>query len=119
MKLLTKAIKAKLLANGAASAVAIGIDGGTPDHVPVVKFFNPCGGQTWLVTELDEDEDRAFGLCDMGFGTPEFGYLSLNELAAIRTPPFGLPIERDLHASFNKPISHYAAEARVSGSITA
>ena len=50
MNLLTKAIEKKLLANGAASLAAILIDGNTPDNVPVVKLFNPCGAATWLLT---------------------------------------------------------------------
>jgi hypothetical protein len=116
MKLLTKEIKAKLLANGAASEAAINIDGNTPDHVPVLKLFNPCGAATWLVTELDEDEDRAFGLCDLGQGTPELGYLSLSELASLNVG-YGLGIERDQLAKFDKPVSVYAKEARANGGI--
>ena len=118
MKLLTKALEKKLLANGVASTIELG-DGNYPDPKPVVKLFNPCGGQTWLLSELSADGDRAYGLCDLGFGTPELGYLSLAELGAIRTRPFGLGIERDLHATFDKPMSEYAREARERGHIIA
>ena len=51
MKLLTKKLRERLLANGVRRGV---------DHCPAVKFFNPCGAATWLFTELDEDGDSAF-----------------------------------------------------------
>jgi hypothetical protein len=86
MLLLTQGQRAQLIANGK--------DHG--DHVPVVKFFNPVGSGTWLFSELDEDGDTQFGLCDLGFGCPEMGSASLSEIAAVRLP-FGLTIERDLH----------------------
>ena len=45
------------------------------DHVPVVKFFFPIGAATWLVTEMDPDEnDHLFGLADLGMGFPELGW---------------------------------------------
>jgi hypothetical protein len=44
-----------------------------------------------------------FGLCDLGMGFPELGYVSLNEMKAVRLP-FGLGIERDLHWT-PKPLS--------------
>ena len=48
------------------------------DHVPVVKLFSPVGAATWLLTTVDED-DQAFGLCDLGMGCPEVGYVDLKE----------------------------------------
>jgi hypothetical protein len=42
-----------------------------------------CGGAgaTKLLTEIDPgDDDTAFGLCDLGLGCPEVGYVSLSEL---------------------------------------
>jgi hypothetical protein len=102
MKLLTKAIEKKLRHN----------HDNPGDHKPVVKFFNPCGAATWLITEIYPDNDTMFGLCDLGMGSPELGYVSLREMASIRTKPFGLPIERDRHFKANKTISSYADEAR-------
>lgn len=113
MKLLTKAIKTKLLANAALSAS--GED--TSNIKPVVKFFNPCGAATWLVSEMDED-GRMFGVADLGFGTPEMGYTDLAELKAIRLP-FGLRIERDMHWTADKTLGEYADEARELGRIAA
>lgn len=110
MMLLTKADRAKLLANGAKR---------DQDHKPVVKFFNPTGAATWLFTELDpSDGDTLFGLCDLGMGTPELGYASLAELSRFRGR-FGLGIERDRHFTADKPLSDYTAEAFVKGRITA
>lgn len=86
------------------------------DHPPVVKLFNPAGAATWLVTELDEDEDTLFGLADLGFGFPELGSFSLGELRALRLP-FGLGIERDLSFSTDFGLSVWAEAARSAGTI--
>ncbi len=38
-----------------------------------------------LLTEIDpDDHDHAFGLCDLGMGMPELGWVSLQELATVR-----------------------------------
>ena len=82
------------------------------DHTPVVKFFYPMGAATWLVTEMDPDEnDYLFGLADLGMGFPELGGISLSELQNFRGP-LGLGIERDLYFEPKYPISVYAAAAR-------
>jgi hypothetical protein len=107
MLLLTQDQRAQLIANGK--------DRG--DHVPVVKFFNPVGSGTWLFSELDEDGDTLFGLCDLGFGCPEIGSASLAEIAAVKLP-FGLTIERDLHFEGRFPLTVYADAARQCGGIT-
>ena len=87
------------------------------DFMPVVKLFTPDAGCTWLLTELDPtDPDIAFGLCDLGLGYPELGYVSLAELSAARGH-LGLPIERDLYFVASKTLSAYAAEARNTGRI--
>jgi Protein of unknown function (DUF2958) len=63
------------------------------------------------LTELDPDGGLAFGLCDLGLGCPELGYVSLIELQSVRGK-LGLPVERDRHFSANKTISAYVDEAR-------
>jgi hypothetical protein len=70
---------------------------------------------TWLLTELGLD-DIAFGLCDLGLGCPELGYVSMHELRDLRGP-LGLPIERDTHFEADKTISSYAHEACAWGRI--
>ena len=130
MKLFTKSDTAKLIRNGIASCRAIQKDGNTPDHVPVVKLFTPDARATWLLTELEvvvvdgqgketaEPTGRAYGLCDLGMGFPEIGYVDLAELRALRGR-FRLPIERDRSFRPNKPLSKYAEEARNAEHITA
>lgn len=62
-----------------------------------VKFFG-SGRGTWYATEFD-GEDLFFGyvVSPLGPECDEWGYFSLSELAELRFPPFGLPIERDLY----------------------
>ena len=93
-------------------------DGDTVDFPPVVKWFDPYGSATWLITEIDLDNQIAFGLCDLGMGSPELGSVRISEIASARGP-LGLPIERDLHFVADKPISAYASEARAAQRITA
>lgn len=107
MDLLTQSLRDRLLTNGACEA----------DHVPVVKFFNPVGAATWLFSEMDDDGDTLFGLCDLGFGFLELGSASLSEIASVRLP-LGLRIERDLAFSAEHPLSVYAEAARLCGQIT-
>ena len=104
MKLLTEEQRTKLLANGTRRGA---------DHKPVVKWFNPCGACTWLLSELDPEypDECAFGLADLGFGTPESGSIGLLELTEYRGP-FGLGIERDIHFTANYSLSIYAEAAR-------
>jgi hypothetical protein len=62
-----------------------------------LKLFG--GNFTWLITEMEEDNDTLRGLCDIGHGFCEFGTVSLKEIKSIRLPPFGLGIERDMYFS--------------------
>lgn len=125
MNLFTKKITERLTKNGLASLRAIMKDGNTPDHAPVVKWFNPAGAATWLLTELEVEvidgtvtpTGRIYGLCDLGMGEPEMGYLDIAEITGFRGT-FGLGIERDRYFTGSKPISEYAADARNTGRIT-
>ena len=111
MKLITAEQRAQLIANGIAqrSATNTGI---ALDFEPVVKLFTPDANATWLISELDpEDPDLAFGLCDLGLGEPELGYVRISELGSPRGPP-GLPIERDLYFWPGQTIAGYADQTR-------
>ena len=111
MKLITASQRAQLIANGIAQRAATN-NATALDFYPVVKLFTPDAQATWLLTELDpDDSDLAFGLCDLGLGEPELGYVCISELEAVRGP-MGLPIERDLYFTADKMISAYAADAR-------
>jgi len=115
MKLLTDDQRRKLINNGRASRY---YDGGI-DPLPVVKLFTPDGACTWLLSEIDpNDHDLAFGLCDLGMGCPELGYVSLSELASVRGR-LGLPVERDRYFKANRTISAYAQAAHAAGRIVA
>src|SRR5579862_3984114 len=110
MDLMPDDIRHRLLANGATSEEV--------DHRPVVKFFDPSGAATWLITEMIPDEpDILFGLCDLGLGHPELGYVSLSELQSVKGR-LGLGIERDLSFAPRHPISVYACAAQSAGRIT-
>lgn len=103
MQLFTQQQYAQLLDNG---------HNPDKDHAPVVKLFTPDAGCTWLLSEIDpEDHNRAFGLCDLGLGFPEMGYVWLPEIKALRGR-FGLPVERDLSFESLYPLSVYARAAR-------
>ncbi len=111
--LITAEQRKQLLANGAASATDEAFDA-----KPVVKLFGG-GACTWLLSELDPSEpDRAFGLCDLGQGSPEMGSVLLSELEALKFPPFNLGVERDRHFTADRTLASYAALARVAGRIT-
>lgn len=85
MKLITKEISEKLK------------KAGYYGQLPICKFFNPCGPQTWIVFGQDEEEsDILFCVADLGLGFVEAGSVSLSELTNLKVG-FGLRIERDLY----------------------
>ena len=93
MKLMTREIEGSLPPLRATDALPMG------DRLCIVKYFTPDGCGTWWAIEGEKQEDGdwlLFGLCDLGMGSPEFGYISLNELKGVRGK-MGLPIERDLY----------------------
>ena len=74
MTLIPASLITQLLANGAAQRAVLDNGADAVDFYPVVKLFTPDAQPTWLLTELDpDDEDLAFGLCDLGLGEPELG----------------------------------------------
>ena len=115
MTLLTQTQLEQLKANN--EARILHNEAGNPDidFKPVVKLFTPDAQCTWLLTELGND-DIAYGLCDLGMGSPEIGFVCLYELRVVRGK-LGLPIERDEHFEADKTLFAYAAEAREHGRI--
>ena len=107
MKLITKEIEKKLAKNG-----------DNPSDKPYLKLFDPTGSATWLISEYDKDTGQMFGLCDLGMGYPELGYVNLGEIMSI-TLPFGLKIERDMYFEPTKTLREYAEDAKQKGSIDA
>ena len=106
MKLITKEIETKLSKNTGNFLV----------DKPYLKLFSPVGSATWLITEYNKETDELFGLCDLGHGSPEIGYVSLKELQSIKLP-FELSIERDKYWEPDKTLSEYNWEAKKAGSI--
>ena len=114
MQLLTSEQRETMLANGRRYQT-------DPDYdaMPVVKFFTPWGACTWLLTDLDpDDNDIAAGLCDLGFGEPELGSVRISEIENLRGPG-GLRAERDVLFIAEHTISVYADAARIDGRIIA
>ncbi len=110
MKLFTNQQYQQLLKNGY-----------EPDknHPPVVKLVLPGTNCVWLLSEIDPDNKSiAFGLCDLGMGFPELGYVSLEELWEIKSPGFGNAVQRAALFEGIYPMSVYAAAARMRERIT-
>ena len=85
--------------------------------MPLVKIFNPYGQGKWLIFAQDpEHPDALIGLCDLGQGFPEVGYVSLNELSAVRIGG-GLPLERDLYFEATHSMAAYVAASRLASEI--
>tara|TARA_B100000035_G_scaffold277317_1_gene255533 strand:+ start:318 stop:650 length:333 start_codon:yes stop_codon:yes gene_type:complete len=85
---------------------------------PMVKFFTPWGRATWLISEYNKDTGEMFGLCDLGLGYPELGYVTLQDLKQIRGP-LGLRVERDRNwSSGGRTLMSFAEQAREEGEIT-
>jgi len=87
----------------------IGSQENVEDPIVVAKFFNPAGAGTWLGTEYDPKTGTFFGYVSIfGDWCDEWGYFSLDELAAFKGP-LGIGIERDLYWE-EKPFSQAKAE---------
>jgi hypothetical protein len=110
--ILNDAQRALLLANGRALTANPELD-----PAPVVKLFLPDGNAVWLLSELHAD-GIAFGLCDLGLGSPELGYVHFSALEALRGRD-GRPLECDTAFIPSKPLSAYAWAARLAGRIVA
>ena len=90
MKLITAEIMKKLEKNHQQT-----IETGESQDVVLKLFGGSCF--TWLITEIEPDNDIMWGLCDIGMGCCEFGTVSLSELKSLRFKPFGLGVERDMY----------------------
>ena len=111
MKLFTKEIEQKLADNANVEEAT---------RRPVLKLFGG-GACTWLISERIDD-DTLYGLCHLGMGYPELGYVSQSELEGLRYEMHGAGIEvveRDLYFTPEKTLSEYAKDARAAGMIVA
>ena len=97
MKLMTKEIEKKLERYPLRSQ-----DGKGKDAKVIVKFFNPYGAGTWLITEGEKQADGdwlLYGYCHIVEW--EWGYVLFSEIqkARIRIGGCSLPLERDMYSS--------------------
>ncbi|WP_353720461.1 DUF2958 domain-containing protein [Dyadobacter sp. 676] len=88
------------------------------DHAPVVKLHSRYGKAVWLLSELDPVNNIAFGLCDLGQGKPELGYVSLPDLASLKHARLKVPmVETDPGFDGKYPMSVYLEAAKIAGKI--
>lgn len=102
MKLLTKEIIKKLRKYPLGSQEGLGLNAKV-----LVKFFNPVGRGTWLVTEAEEQPDGDwlfFRYCHIF--EEEWGEFLLSDLTSVKLP-FGMGIERDIYAAEGKKVADY------------
>lgn len=117
MELFTKEIILRLDENGRISHPIAG-HFEPSDLKPVVKLFSPDAHATWLIVSTDPHHpDQAFGLCDLGFGIPELGEVSIDELRSFRGV-LGFHLERDPYFKPRKTLGEYAEQANRLGKIT-
>lgn len=97
MKLIDKGIEEKFEKYKFGSQEELGWDAKV-----IVKYFNPVGVGTWLITEAEKQEGGdylLFGYCHLGDDEcAELGYVMLSELENLKLP-LGMTIERDLYMS--------------------
>lgn len=97
MKMLTKEIERKLEKHPFGSTEGKGFDAEV-----IVKYFNPYGRGTWLITEGEKQENGdwlLWGYCNIFEW--EWGYVTLSEIVNTKVNVCGMamPIERDLYSS--------------------
>jgi len=89
------------------------------DHEPVVKLHSKYGKAIWLLSELDATNNIAFGLCDLGQGTPELSYVSIEHLESIKHARLKVRmVEIDPGFDGKYPMSVYKAAAEINKRIT-
>ena len=62
--------------------------------LPAVYIFTPGGPATWVLWEYEPETKVGFGLCDLGLGFPEMGYVAIAEIEEL-TDSYGLAVEID------------------------
>ena len=102
MKLITKEIEKILEKNPLYST-----DGQGDKAKVLVKFFNPVGAGTWLVTEGQKEGSDWLFFGKAKIDCWELGYFRLSELQNVNLP-FGMSIERDLYLDKNATLESEA-----------
>ncbi len=121
--LLTDEQEARLLRNGTQDP-----KGFSGDHVPVVRFFDPMGPASWLITAErvasgqrgDHDHFQFvtyYGLADLGFGSPEAGEIDLIDVEIAVSQNGGRLVRDDEFDPRDRPLSFFEDLARKHGHI--
>ncbi|MBM6840776.1 DUF2958 domain-containing protein [[Clostridium] spiroforme] len=100
MELINKQIEKKLNQYGLYGQENIGFDSKI-----LVKYFNPYGYGTWLITgaeQIEDDDWLLFGFVSLL--TNEWGYVMLSELESLKLAGQIPLIERDLYINENTTV---------------
>ncbi|MDL2206559.1 DUF2958 domain-containing protein [Eubacteriales bacterium OttesenSCG-928-N13] len=105
MKLITKQIEKRLAATPLYNNEKKGLM--LDDYPVLVKYFNPCGAGTWLITEAEKQDNGDWLLYGLAHIREwEWGFVLLSELENVQLP-WGLRIERDPHIGNNVTIKDF------------
>ncbi|REA63462.1 DUF2958 domain-containing protein [Dyadobacter luteus] len=89
------------------------------DHEPVVKLHSKYGKGIWLLSEMDAANHIAYGICDLGQGTPELSYVSVTHLESIKHARLKVPmVEIDRAFEGKYPMSVYFEAAKANKRVT-
>lgn len=78
------------------------------DHIPVARLKLIGNGASWLVCELNpDDEDTAYGLCDLGHGYAELRSFKISAIETIAEEMEKSLLKRDESFKGQFPISVY------------
>jgi hypothetical protein len=89
------------------------------DHEPVVKLHSKYGKGIWLLSEMDAANHIAYGICDLGQGTPELSYVSITQLESIKHARLKVPmVEVDPTFEGKYPMSVYLEAAKANKRVT-
>ena len=115
LRFLTHADRERLLQNGKWRQLAGMCD--RLDFIPVVRLVMPDAPWIFLLSEIDPSRpDIAYGLCDLGMGSPDMGDISITELNYLCGKD-GLQVMRDSSFKPDRTLREYAERARVHGRI--
>lgn len=104
MKLWTKSIE-----NKAKKFPLYSQDGKGQEAEIIVKYFNPYGSGTGLITEAEKQDDGDWLLYGyMHITEWEWGYIMLSEIENTRIGVFKMPLERDLYIGDHAKVKEYA-----------
>ena len=93
--LIPNEIAVQLMENWRAQERAAREERDEPSHMPLIRLFQPAGRYQCLISQLNPKHPGfAYGLVDFGVGSPEMGYIDLDEIMSARDG-LGLTIERD------------------------